>query len=217
MTGDVTRVTGPLGWEPAQVTPPEVPMLPPGEDPMSAMISATLPTLGASMHANVAALTAKEHTYNGKLAAATAQYQNADEQGEQGVMQIVQMLGQMGEQAGQMGEMAGAPAQLGGQLMQPLMQAMQQGGGMGGGAGGGHGAGGGAGGGQGPSGMSGPQQQGHDDGGRAEARPQPQQHADEDDQAMAGPGETRHGLSPNPPLPPEFSRHGDGEDLSRRA
>src|ERR1700742_644994 len=143
------KTPGPLGWDPASVELPEIPMLPPGQDALSATISAVLPTLGAPLAANVATLQAKETMFSGKLGAASAAYQNADDSGSQSVGQIVGMLGQMGQQAGQMGQMAGAPAQaLGGvtgvfgSLMQQAMQGGKGGGGQsaagqaGGGAGG---------------------------------------------------------------------------------
>ena len=100
-----------ISWNAASIELPEIPMLPPGPDAMSATISAVLPTLAAQLTANVATLAAKEHTYSGKLGAAQAAYTNSDESGSQSVGQVVGMLGKLGEQAGQMGQMAGAPAQ----------------------------------------------------------------------------------------------------------
>lgn len=211
----------PLSWDPASVQMPQMPTIQPGEDPMSATIAAVLPTLAAPMEANVAALQGKEAMFNGKLGGATAAYQASDQSGGQGVMQIVQSLGQMAGQAGQMGEMAGAPGQmLGqmgsqfGQLMQPMMQAFQSAGH--GGQPGGQGPESGIAG-QGAGGVSGAQQQDRSED-KASAQPQPD--ADRDDRSMAGPqagpGETRHGLSPMPVPPPEQHRHDGGEDPSRR-
>jgi hypothetical protein len=124
-----------LNWNAASVELPEIPMLPAGQDGLSATISAVLPTLAAPLAANVATLSAKENMFSGKLGAAQAAYQNSDDSGSQSVGQIVGMLGQVGQQAGQMGQMAGAPAQaIGGQtgtfgsLMQQAMQAAQGGG-----------------------------------------------------------------------------------------
>ena len=124
-----------LSWNAASVELPEIPMLPAGQDALSATISAVLPTLAAPLAANVATLQAKENMFSGKLGAAQAAYQNSDDAGSQSVGQIVGMLGQVGQQAGQMGQMAGAPAQaIGGQtgmfgsLMQQAMQAAQGGG-----------------------------------------------------------------------------------------
>ena len=121
-----------ISWDAASVELPEIPMLPAGQDALSATISAVLPTLAAPLAANVATLSAKENMFSGKLGAAQAAYQNSDDAGSQSVGQIVGMLGQVGQQAGQMGQMAGAPAQaIGGQtgmfgsLMQQAMQAAQ--------------------------------------------------------------------------------------------
>ncbi|GBE65610.1 hypothetical protein MFM001_20720 [Mycobacterium sp. MFM001] len=231
MSGEPLSRTGPQSWDPASgIQLPQMPMIPPGDDLMSQTIAAALPTLAAPLEANTAMLQGKETMFSGKVAASNVAYQGSEESGEQGVMQIVQMLGQMAGQAGQMGEMAGAPGQMVGQmggqfsqLMQPMMQAFQ-GAGHGGqgqtpGAPGAAGAGGGAAG-QGPGGMTGVQQQGRDDD-NAVTAPQPQYNADRDDQAMAGPqagpGETRHGLTPPPVFPHEQPRHDDGgEDLARR-
>ncbi|ORW80765.1 hypothetical protein AWC26_10695 [Mycobacterium shimoidei] len=217
-----------LTWNPATVEIPQMPMIPPGEDPMSATISAVLPTMAAPLEANVAALQGKETMFNGKLGAATMAYQGADDSGQQGVMQIVQSLGQMAGQAGQMGQMAGAPGQMAGQmgsqfgmLMQPMMQAFQSAGhgGHAPSAGGQVPQGGPEMAGQGPAGVAGAPQQGRD-GDNASAQPEPQPEAQRDDQTMAapqaGPGEARHGLTPIPVPPPEQHRPDDGGDISRR-
>jgi hypothetical protein len=203
-------------WDPASVQLPQIPTLPPGEDPMSSMISAALPTLSAQMEANVAALQGKETMFAGKVAASNAMYSGSEDSGQQGVMQIVQMLGQMGGQAGQLGEVAGAPTQMFsqmgsqfGQLMQPMMQAFQGAGHGGheqspGGQGGAAAAGGG---GQGPGGMSSAQQQERDD--ERSAQPQPETHHESERDgpgapgAQAGPGHVAQGLTPVPPLPLE--------------
>jgi hypothetical protein len=134
MTDPLRKPEG-LSWDPASVELPEIPMLPAGQDALSATISAVLPTLAAPLAANVATLQAKESMFSGKLGVAQAAYQNSDDAGSQSVGQVVGMLGQLGQQAGQMGQMAGAPAQaIGGQtgmfgsLMQQAMQAAQGGG-----------------------------------------------------------------------------------------
>lgn len=221
MTGGMPQlgVNGPLNWPVTGIDLPEMPMLPPGEDPLSAMISALLPTMAAPLAAQSAALSAKEGMFSGKLDAATAQYGNTEDAGQQGVMQIVQMLGQLGGQAGQMGQMVGAPGkmfgQVGsqfGQLMQPMMQAFQGAGH--GGQGQAQGGQGGAGmAGQGPGGVAGAQQQGRDEG-RTPAQAAPD--SERDERNLAGPGETRHGLSPMPVQPPGQQQPGHGEDPSRR-
>jgi hypothetical protein len=134
MTDPLRKPEG-LSWDPATVELPDIPMIPAGQDALSATISAVLPTLAAPLAANVATLQAKEGMFAGKLGAAQAAYQNSDDSGSQSVGQIVGMLGQVGQQAGQMGQMAGAPAQmLGGQtgmfgqLMQQAMQGVEGGG-----------------------------------------------------------------------------------------
>jgi hypothetical protein len=225
-----------LSWNAASVELPEIPMLPAGQDGLSATISAVLPTLAAPLAVNVATLSAKENMFSGKLGAAQAAYQNADDSGSQSVGQIVGMLGQVGQQAGQMGQMAGAPAQaIGGQtgmfgsLMQQAMQAAQ-GGGAGGQSTGGQSAGGQAGAsnvaGQGPAGAAGPLQQPRDGAvgakeDRADQAPEPRHdereplhRAETDDRSIAGPSDdNRH--SPAPVKSPEHPRH-SGEDLGRR-
>jgi hypothetical protein len=230
-----------LNWNAASVELPDIPMLPAGQDALSATISAVLPTLAVPLAANVATLQAKENMFSGKLGAAQAAYQNSDDSGSQSVGQVVGMLGQLGQQAGQMGQQAGAPMQaLGGQtgmfgsLMQQAMQGAQGGGTGGGQSSGGSGAGGAVpaagppgGAGQGPSGGVGLQQPRDDavDIKQDEAS-QPQESArDEreplqraDDRGMAGgasgPEDSRPGAGPVPVTPPE--RHDGDDDLARR-
>lgn len=140
MSGSPLKKPEGISWNAASIELPEIPMLPPGPDAMSATISAVLPTLAAQLTANVAALQAKEHTYSGKLGAAQAAYTNSDDSGSQSVGQVVGMLGKLGEQAGQMGQVAGAPAQAAqggsgmfGSLIEQVMKAAQGGGGSEGG------------------------------------------------------------------------------------
>lgn len=127
-----------ISWNAAAVELPQIPTIPAGQDAMSATISAVLPTLAAELTANVAALSAKENTFSGKVGAAQVAYQSSDDAGSQSVGQIVGMLGQVGQQAGQMGQAAGSPTQaLGGQagmfgsLIQQAMQGAQPTGGQG--------------------------------------------------------------------------------------
>ncbi|MEN3317790.1 MAG: hypothetical protein V7643_1191 [Mycobacterium sp.] len=231
MTDPLRKPDG-LNWNAASLELPEIPMLPAGQDALSATISAVLPTLAAPLAANVATLQAKETMFAGKLGAAQAAYQNSDDAGSQSVGQVVGMLGQLGQQAGQMGQMAGAPAQaLGGQtgmfgsLMQQAMQGAKGGGG-GAQSGGGQDAGGAGGAAPSPAGTVG-QQPPRDNAVDAkqeqapEAR-EPQQHereplqrAETNDRASAGaagPADSGHG--PAPVKSPEHHR-GD-EDLGRR-
>ncbi|KUI35418.1 hypothetical protein AU195_11195 [Mycobacterium sp. IS-1496] len=129
-----------ISWDAATVELPEMPMLPPGQDAMSATISAVLPTLAAPLISNVAALQAKEGMFSGKLVTAQSAYQNADDSGGQAVGQITGMLGQLGQMGGQAASSAGQAGGGGqgggmfGSLMQQAMQAAQQFGGQGGGA-----------------------------------------------------------------------------------
>jgi len=227
-----------LNWNAASVELPDIPMLPAGQDALSATISAVLPTLAVPLAANVATLQAKENMFSGKLGAAQAAYQNSDDAGSQSVGQVVGMLGQLGQQAGQMGQQAGAPMQaLGGQtgmfgsLMQQAMQAAQGGGGGAGGqsSGGQPGGGmpGGASGAAPPPAGAGGQQPPRDDAVdiKQDEASQPQEsQRDEreplqraDDRAMAeagGPEESRPGAGPVPVAPPE--RHDGDDDLARR-
>lgn len=141
MTSPLEKPEG-LNWDAASVELPPMPTIPPGADAMSMTIAAVLPTLEASLAANVTALAAKENTFSGKVGAAQSAYQNADESGSQSVGQLTGMLGQMGQ-------MAQAPMQaassLGGQtgsfgsMMQQAMGGAGQSGGSGSGAGGGAG------------------------------------------------------------------------------
>ena len=203
MTDPLKKPEG-LSWNSASVELPEIPMLPAGQDALSATISAVLPTLAAPLAANVATLQAKETMFSGKLGAAQAAYQNSDDAGSQSVGQIVGMLGQVGQQAGQLGQMAGAPAQaIGGQtgmfgsLMQQAMQAAQ--GGAGDQATGGH-AGASSVPGQGPMSAGGPPQQQPDRAKEAQPdRREPLRRAETDDRAMAGPSDdSRHGAGRRP-------------------
>jgi hypothetical protein len=216
-----------LSWDAASVELPPVPMLPPGPDSMSMTISAVLPTLTIPLTASVAALSAKENMFSGKLGAAQSAYQNADDSGQQSVGQLTGMLGQLG----QMAQQAGGPAQaLGGQagtfgsMMQQAMQAAK------GGGGGGQAAAGSTGGGapqphvrDGASGAGqeqAPKRQ-HDD-------PDAHQHDGRDERhdearrerppvEVTGPGASgRHAAGPPPVAPPEHPRRGGEDDLARR-
>lgn len=188
-----------ISWNSAAVELPEIPMIPAGQDALSATISAVLPTLAASLAANVATLQAKETMFSGKVGAAQAAYQNSDDAGSQTVGQVVGMLGQLGQQAGQMGQMAGAPAQaLGGQtgmfgsLMQQAMQGAQ-------GAGGTQGAQGAA---PAPAAAPGP--------------PQPREEpGQEEREPLMRADDSRPTQGPVPVSPPESARHRGDDDLER--
>jgi hypothetical protein len=222
-----------ISWNAASVELPEIPTLPAGQDAMSATISAVLPTLAAQLTVNVAALSAKENTFSGKLGVAQTAYQNSDDAGSQSVGQVVGMLGQLGQQAGQMGQSAGAPVQaLGGQTgmlgsqMQQAMHGTQGGGGESGGqSGGGQGAGGAVLGGATPSPAVAAGQQARID---AELRAEPaveqtrEERGERDEHqplhradggapsGAAGP-EDRSSSRPAPVTPPDQARRGEGD------
>ena len=223
MTDPLKKPEG-LSWNSASVELPEIPMLPAGQDALSATISAVLPTLAAPLAANVATLQAKETMFSGKVGAAQAAYQNSDDAGSQSVGQIVGMLGQVGQQAGQMGQMAGAPAQaIGGQtgmfgsLMQQAMQAAQGGGADRQAAGGQAGASSVAG--QGPMSSGGPLQQPRDEAVGAKEEQPDRAHETQPDKReplhRAETDDSRHGAGPAPVKSPEQPHH-SGEDLRRR-
>jgi hypothetical protein len=221
-----------LNWDPAAVELPQVPLLPPGADAMSMTIAGVLPTLTAPLATNVAALSAKENMFRGKLGTAESAYQNADDSGQQSIGQFASMLGQVGQQAGQLGQSAGAPAQalsgqtgMFGSLMQQAMQGAQGGGG-GGQSSGGQAAGGAAGvAGQGPATVGGQPQPARDDAVGPHEQPQETTHDEREDlqraetDDRAGPseaGDGRPGAGPAPVAPPERPRDGGEDDLSRR-
>jgi hypothetical protein len=216
-----------LNWNPAAVELPEVPLLPPGEDAMSETIAAVLPALTAPLATSVAALSAKENMFRGKLGTAESVYQNADDSGQQSMGQLAGMLGQVG----QLGQQAGAPAQAAsglseqtgmfGSLMQQAMQGAQGGHGAGGAGGAAHSAG--------SAPAAGQLQQPRVDAAgtqeqQADRAHEPQRDdraplssPETDDRAMAGPStaeDSRPG--PAPVTPPEHPHpSGDGE-LARR-
>ncbi len=223
-----------ISWNAAAVELPEIPTVAPGQDAMSATISAVLPTLAAQLTANVAALSAKENTFSGKVGAAQVAYENSDDVGSQSVGQVVGMLGQVGQQAGQVGQMAGAPSQaVGGQtgmfgsLMQQALQGAQSPGGPSAAAQGGGGAatgGGAASGGAAAVSAGAPAgptaQQPRDDAQlqteQADGREdrQPLQRADDrPSDGASGPERGESGAGPAPVTPPE-SRSG-GDDVAR--
>jgi len=222
-----------ISWNAASVELPEIPMLPAGQDALSATISAVLPTLAAPLAANVATLQAKETMFSGKLGAAQAAYQNSDDAGSQSVGQIVGTLGQVGQQAGQMGQMAGAPAQaiggqtgVFGQLIQLAMQGAQ--GGKGGQSLGGQDVGGTAG-----AAASSPSEaaapapvrdnavDAKDEQATQAHEPQrkerePLHRAEANDRAMAGPSASDGKHGPAPVKSPEHQQHRGEGDLGRR-
>jgi hypothetical protein len=234
-----------ISWTAASFELPEIPVLPPGPDAMSATISAVLPTLAAQLTANVAALQAKEHMYSGKVGDAQAAYTASDDSGSQSVGQVVGVLGKLGEQAGQM---AGAPSQAAqggsgtfGSLIEQVMKAAQGGGEAGQSPAGGAAVGAAPVGGAPPPGTPGqpPGQPGRDpleerverleERAAREDRPheQPVQSAPQQEQRepllraddsnlASGPDNSGPGAGPVPVTPPDSPRHAADDDLGRR-
>jgi hypothetical protein len=211
-----------LSWDTASVELPPVPMLPPGADAMSMTISAVLPTLTTPLTASVAALSAKENMFSGKLGAAQSAYQNADDSGQRSVGQLTGMLGQLG----QMAQQAGGPAQaLSGQsgtfgsMMQQAMQAAQGGGGSAPAAaapvgGGGLPSGG-------PAGAGAAAPRARDEAASPGKEPAHERHDETPRERppveAAGPGDGgRHTAGPPPVAPPEHPRRDGEDDLARR-
>src|SRR6476659_4355532 len=117
-----------ISWNPASVELPPMPMIPPGEDAMSMTISGVLPTLTTPLTASVAALSAKETMFSGKVVEAQSAYQNADDSGGQSVGQLSSMIGQVGQMAQQAGGAAGGASggsSVFGSLMEQAMKAAQ--------------------------------------------------------------------------------------------
>lgn len=137
MTSPLRKPEG-ISWSAAAVELPPMPVIPPGADAMSMTIAAVLPTLEASMTANVTSLAAKEETFSGKVGAAQAAYNVGDESAGQSVGQMGDMLGQLGQLAqmpqqaasslggGQSGGQGGGFGQLMQQAMQTAQGAAQQ-------------------------------------------------------------------------------------------
>jgi hypothetical protein len=126
-----------LNWDPAEVTVPPVPAIPPGADPMSVMLSAIAPEIAMAVTEGVAEALAREERFSANVTGARTSYQNTD--GAAG--QQIQGTGELTEpgsaaagvgstnaaagaaqQAGQMGQMMGMPMQMAQQAAQIPMQ-----------------------------------------------------------------------------------------------
>jgi len=233
MTDPLEKPEG-LNWDPAAVELPQIPMLPPGEDAMSATIAAVLPTLTAPLAASVASLSAKENMFRGKLGTAESQYQNADDSAGEPLGQLSSMLGQVGQigqQAGKAGEGLSGQTGMFGSLMEQAMKGAQGGGGQSSGGQSSGGQGGGAAGAAGSPVAGGGQtpQQARDDAAVAQQEQPAQsqdpqrderellQRAETDDRDKAdGADGNRPGAGPAPVTPHEQPRHSGEDDLSRR-
>jgi PE family len=125
-----------LNWDPAEVTVPAAPAIPPGADPMSVMIAAIAPEIATAVTRGVAEALAREERFSANVTGARTSYQNID--GTAG--QQIQGAGELAEpgsvaagvgstpaagaaqQAGQMGQMMGMPMQMAQQAAQIPMQ-----------------------------------------------------------------------------------------------
>jgi hypothetical protein len=125
-----------LNWDPAEVTVPPVPAIPPGADPMSVMLAAIAPEIATAVTEGVAEALAREERFSANVAGARTSYQTTD--GAAG--QEIQGAGELTEpgsvaagvgstpaagaaqQASQMGQMMGMPMQMAQQAAQIPMQ-----------------------------------------------------------------------------------------------
>ncbi|GJF14606.1 hypothetical protein NGTWS1803_27830 [Mycolicibacterium cyprinidarum] len=121
-----------LQWDPAEVTVPPVPVIPPGGDPMSAMISAVMPELAAPLTAAVAATHAREERFAANLAGARSAYQSTDQAGEQEIRTVADTqlapattsAASTGSVGGQSGQFMSTAMQMASQAVQAPMQLM---------------------------------------------------------------------------------------------
>jgi hypothetical protein len=124
-----------LNWDPAAVTVPGVPEVPPGSDPMSVMVAAIMPGIATAVTEAVAATLAREERFDTNLSAAGGAYQNTDGAAQQQIQTAgasidpasaaagagsAQSAGTAASQAGQLGQMMG----MAGQAAQIPMQMM---------------------------------------------------------------------------------------------
>jgi hypothetical protein len=126
-----------LNWEPAEVTVPSVPAIPPGADPMSVMLAAIAPEIATAVTEGVAEALAREERFSANVTGARTSYQNTDGAAHQ----QIQGAGELAEpdsvaagvgstnaaagaaqQAGQMGQLIGMPMQTARQAAQIPMQ-----------------------------------------------------------------------------------------------
>ena len=232
-----------ISWNAAPVEMPPMPSISPGEDAMSMTIAAVLPTLHTPLATSVAAVSAKENMFSGKVVEAQGAYEKADDQGGQAVGQLSSMIGQVGQMAQQAGGAAGGAgggSSIFGSLMEQAMKAAQSAGGSesessqqgsaGQPAGGATTAGQPAAG-QSPAGQpasghgaagAGASQQRDDAGPSQEPAPERDDHEAKQREVpvekppveAAAPGDRKHEAGPAPVAPPELPRRDD--DLARR-
>jgi hypothetical protein len=126
-----------LNWDPAEVTVPPVPAIPPGADPMSVMLSAIAPQVAAAVTQGIAEALAREERFAANVTGARTSYQATDSaagQQLQGAGELTdpasvaagvgsgESAGSAGGQAGQLGQMMGMPMQMAQQAAQIPMQ-----------------------------------------------------------------------------------------------
>jgi hypothetical protein len=122
-----------LNWDPAEVTVPSVPAIPPGADPMSVMLAAIAPEIATAVTKGVAEALAREERFSANVNGARTSYQTTDGAAQQ----QIQGAGELAEpggagstnaaaspagQAGQLGQMMGMPMQMAQQAAQIPMQ-----------------------------------------------------------------------------------------------
>jgi hypothetical protein len=126
-----------LNWDPAEITVPPVPAIPPGSDPMSVMLAAIAPQIATAVTQGVTEALAREERFAANVAGARTSYQTADG----AARQQIQSSGELAEpgsaaagvgatnsagvpagEAGQLGQMMGMPMQMAQQAAQIPMQ-----------------------------------------------------------------------------------------------
>jgi hypothetical protein len=125
-----------LNWDPAEVTVPPVPAIPPGADPMSVMLAAIAPEIAMAVTRGVVEALAREERFSANVTGARTSYQNTDGaagqqiQGASGLAEPGSVAAGVGsspatggaQQAGQLGQMMGMPMQMAQQAAQIPMQ-----------------------------------------------------------------------------------------------
>jgi PE family len=136
MPGELRLTEEALNWDPAAVTVPPVPAIPPGADPMSVMLAAIAPEIATAVTEGVAEALAREERFSANVAGARTSYHNTDGaagqqiQGAAGMTEPGSVPAGVGstpaagaaQQAGQLGQMMGMPMQMAQQAAQISMQ-----------------------------------------------------------------------------------------------
>lgn len=122
-----------LNWDPAEVTVPSVPAIPPGADPMSVMLAAIAPEIATAVTKGVAEALAREERFSANVNGARTSYQTTDGAAQQQIQGAGELAEPSGAgstnaaaspagQAGQLGQMMGMPMQMAQQAAQIPMQ-----------------------------------------------------------------------------------------------